>query len=299
MAIASKSRRQVGFIAESTFGTTPATPDIQLIEFTSFAPKLDTQLVKDDSRRPDRQTSYARFGNVAVKGDLEVNMCATSYDAFIEAALMGTWTTNVLKIGTSKKSFAVEEGFTDLSQYRVYNGMMVDTLTLDATSGNKFVTGKFGFLGASETPFGATVDATPQAALQKPKFFHANATIKEGGTTVGYVTSFNLTLKNGLSAAYGIGNGNVRDIGYDVVEVSGKITAFFEDVTLYNKFKNGTASSFEFTLSDGTNSQTWLIPNLRYVSADVKESDSFFVVELDYQALYDSTNASSLKVTRV
>jgi hypothetical protein len=299
MAQATGSRKQVAYIAEATFGTTPATPTTQLIEVVDFSGSLNTPLLTDPSINANRQVTYARRGNESVQADLDVVACASNYDGFIEAAFQGTWATNVLKLGTVQRSFAIEEGFTDIGQYHTFNGCVIDSMQLSVSTDN-FVSIKFSFLGANESAFSTTsICTTPTAVTSKPKFYHVGGTFKEGGTAVGYLTSVQFQLNNGLDASNALGASGVRAITSGRAELTGKATALFEDATMYNKFKNNTDSSIEFTLTDGTNSHAYLLPKVKYTKAQINgNSDGPLVVELDFTAVYDTTTATSLRLTR-
>jgi hypothetical protein len=300
MTQATGSRRQVAFIPEVTFGVTPALPQTQLIEFVDFKGSLERPLITDPSIRSDRQVSYVRSGNESVQSDLEVVLCAGNYDVLIEAVFQGTWTTNVLKLGTTQRSFAFEEGFTDLAQYHTFNGCVFDTLSMDIAT-DRFVSAKFGMRGATETAFsGTSIDTTPTAVVAKPKFYHVGGTFKEGGATVGYMSAINWQIKNGLNASNALGASGVRKITSGKIEVTGKVTGLFEDVVMYNKFRNNTDSLIEFTLTDGTNSHTYLFPKVKYTKAMINGSgDGPLTVESEFTAVYDPTSATSVQLTRV
>jgi hypothetical protein len=300
MPQATGSRKQVAFIAESAFGTTPVTPQTQLIEFVDFKGSLDTPLLVDPSVRSDRQTAYARRGNESVQAEMEVILCAANYDAFLEAVFQGTWAINVLKLGNTQRSFAFEEGFTDLAQFHTFNGCTFDSLSIEVTT-DSLVSAKFNIVGATESAFtGTSIDTTPTAVTAKPKFYHVGGTFKEGGSAVGYMSAISFDLKNNLNASNTLGVSGVRAITSGKVEVTGTVTALFEDVVAYNKFKNNTDSSIEFTLTDGTNSHTYLLPKVKYVKGMIEGSgDGPLVVELEFVAIYDATEASTIKLTRV
>ena len=297
---ATGSRKQVAFIVESAFGVTPGTPQTQLIEYVDFKGSLNTPLLTDPSISGNRQVGFARRGNESVQGDLEVVMCAGNFDSFVEAAFQGTWATNVLKLGTTQRSFAIEEGYNDLVQYHTFNGCVFDTMSMDVTV-DKLVSTKFSFIGATESAFsGTSIDVTPTAVAVKPKFYHVGGTFKEGGSAVAYLSAINWSLKNNASASNALGASGVRAITSGKVEVSGKVTALFEDVVAYNKFKNNTDTILEYTLTDGTNSHTYLFPKVKYVKGMITGSgEGPLVVELDFTAVYDTTTGSTLQVTRV
>ena len=300
MAQAQGSRVQVAYVVESSFGVTPATPQTQLIDFVNFNGNLNAPSIVSNSIRSDRQIADSRRGNVSTEGSLEVELCPGSYDSFMEAVLQGTWTANELEIGTTQRSYAIEQGFTDIAQYRVFNGSVFTSFSLEVTP-NGLVTGSFGFMGSNTTDFSATsIDTTPTAVPVKPRFFHEGGTFKEGGVTVGYLSSITLDLNNNATANSALGVNGVRSITSGRANVSGKVTALFEDVTLYNKFRSNTDSAIEFTLVAGAESLTFLLPKVKYTAGTIPmNSDGPISVELDFQAVYDTVEGTTLKITRV
>ena len=47
-------------------------------------------------------------------GDIAVELSFRSFDDLIQAAMQGTWTANVLKIGKVERTFAILERHTDI-----------------------------------------------------------------------------------------------------------------------------------------------------------------------------------------
>lgn len=301
MPVAQNSRRQYAYVVESVFGTTPGTPQTQLVEVADFTGELQAEQLTDPSIRSDRQVGFSRRGNLGVEGNLEVVMAPDNYDVFLEAVFQGTWTTNVLKLGTTQRSFAIEEGFMDLAQYRVFNGVTFNTMSLTVTP-DQLVTGTFGFMGSGTSAFtGTSIDVSPTAITAKDKFFHEGGTITEGGTTVAYITSINLELTNNLQGSYALGSTSYRTLSSGKAEVTGTVTALFEDATLYNKFRNSTDSSLQFILSAGSPAETltFKVPKVKYTGGSLQRAaDGPVLVELQFSGVYDGTDATSLMVTR-
>jgi len=293
------SRVQLAYIPEIAFGTTPPTPQTTAIEFSSFTGTLNADALVDPSINPSRQVSYARRGNTAAEGELEVVLCPDNYDAFLEAVCMSTYTANVLKIGTTRTSFAIEQGFTDLAQFRVFNGMVVNTMTITVPV-DELVTATFGFMGTGTTAFsGTSVDVTPTAVTVKDKFFHEGGVFKEGGATVGYLSNIEFTLDNGYEQTYALGLTSVRDCVPGTLELTGTATALFESVAFYNKFIGNTDSSIEFTLTAGIESLTFLLPRVKYTAGSIPvDGDGPLVVEMSFNAIYDATTTTSFRITR-
>lgn len=304
MAQARGSLRQVAFIAESVLGTTPVTPQTQLLEFVDFKGTLNNQQITDPSINAFRQKTFSRNGNLTAGGELDVVLCADNYDAFLESVFMGTWATNVLKVGTVatavRRSFAVEEGFTDLVQYRTFNGMVVDTLNLTFGTDN-LVRAKFGFIGTAVTAFaGTSIDSTPTAVTAKSKFFHDGGTFQVAGATVGYITSLEITLKNDYKATYGLGSSNAVDLPFGNAEITGKVTGMFDSIVEYNKFRSGTSSSISASVVASAESLTFLLPQIKYQTGNIVASgDAGVLVEFDFEAEYNTTETTAMKLTRV
>ena len=115
MAIATGARSKVGFITEVTYGTTPLTPNLAELPFTSFSVNLTRDEHDDNSLRADRMERYSLSGNRAVAGQIDVNFAHGLYNTLLESALQGAFTTKILKTGVTRKSVTLEEGSLDIS----------------------------------------------------------------------------------------------------------------------------------------------------------------------------------------
>ena len=297
MSQAQNALRQYAFIAESTFGVTPGTPQTQLFDPVSFDGDPQSEQLNSNTIRADRQLGFSRRGNQSAAGSMEVELCHAKYDSFLEAFTGGTWAANELLVGNTARSFAIEEGFTDLVQYRVFNGLMFDTFSVSITP-EALVTGTFGFMGSGVSALtGTSIDATPTAITPKATYFHEGGTISEGGSTVAYVTGLQFEVKNNLAGSYALGSTSYRSIALGKVEVTGTVTALFESATLANKYANNTASSITATIGDGTNTMTFGFPDVRYTGLKMQRAASGPVlVELTFTGVY-STN-TSFKISR-
>ena len=303
MTIATGSRAKVGFIPEVTFGTTPATPELVELPFTSFSVNLTRDEYADNSIRSDRMDHYSLSGNKSVAGSLDVNFSHAVFDAFLESLLQSTWATNTLIVGSTRKSFTVEEAQVDISQYRTYTGVIVDKMELNIPASG-LVTAKFDLVGKNQSALsGTTIDTTAgytAAAVRLP--FTDNGVsgfIKEGGTTTGVITNIQLTVDNQHAKNYSVGTDVVRDFTAGNIKVSGTVSVFFEDAVMYNKFLNSTATSFDFKLDDGTNTVEVFIPNVKLTGATKTiNGNGPVTMSMPFIGLYDATTTSNIKFTR-
>lgn len=298
---AQNSRRQYAYVVESTFGTTPVTPTTKLFEVVTFDANLNAEQLSDPSIRADRQVAFSRRGNLAAEGEMEVVMCPDNYDWALEALLQGTWASNTLKIGSTQRSFSIEEGFMDLAQYQVFTGMSFNTLSMTVTP-DQLVTASFGMVGAGSSVLsGTSIDAAPDAIVVKDKFFHDGGTITEGGSSIAFITAINLEYTNNIQGTYALGNTSYRSVSSGKAGVTGTVTALFESAALYNKFRNSTDSSIAFTLTAGSPAETltFTVPKVKYTTGTfTRGEDGPVLVELGFEGVYDGTALSSLVITR-
>ncbi len=301
MAIAVGSRRQLIYVAESTWGTTPVTPVCKVLRNTGGnGIQLNRDTLQSNEMRSDRAVADVKQGNKKPSLTVPFEFGASSYDDLLESALFGTWTTNVLKQGVTLKSVSIEEGHADLSQYQVLTGAVVNDLSLSVKV-NSIVTGSFGIIGKDASAYsGTSIDATPDPSPTTTPFDSYTGSLKEGGVTIAVVTGIDLNLNNNIEQLFTLFNDATYQIAPGRAQVSGNVSLYFESTALINKYINDTETSLEFTLQDGNgNSYTFLIPRVKFSGYDKSISENQIVITLPFQGLYDSTEGTALKVTRV
>lgn len=299
MAQATGSKVQLTYVAESTYGTTPGTPAMVEVPFISSALNLTKGLFEDPSIQADRQVHYARHGNKAIAGDVSFAYTHSNFDPFFESLFMSTFSTNVLKTGSAQLAHTIEVAHTDITQYLVYTGVIADTMSLEVNL-DGVVQSTFSFVGKDMTISGTALDASPTAATDEQPFVHFDGTFKENDVAVANLTSINLSITNTNAENRALGSDTVVNYSPGMFKVTGTVTAYFEDATYVNKFINETASSIEFVLDDGAgNTHTYLIPNIKYTGGDTPVSgEGPVMVNLPFIALYDETEATTVKLTR-
>ena len=295
----------VRYIPESIFGTTPAVTAGNIFELRNKGCTLGVSKdsVTSNELRSDRMISDLRHGNIKVGGNLPIEFSFKEYDAFLEAAMFGTWNANVLKSFRTVKSFTMERFFSDLDTpyYSQFTGVMVDGFSLDVKP-NDMVTGQFTLVGVTGamSPTSLLTTGSPTASQTYSPFDSFTGTIKEGGSTISIVTSLSIDVKNNITPAYVIGQKSAGALPAGRSKITGSLTCFFNNVTMLNKFLNETESSVEFTLGDGVDeSYTFLLPRIKYSSGqpDVN-GEGQIELTMAYEALYDSTEATNMKITR-
>ena len=301
MAFAQGSRSSLSFITESTFGTTPA-GNFTNLPFSTHSLNLTKDRVAGTDIQADRMARVDRHGNRQVGGDIVVDLRDGDFDGFLESAMLNTWATNVLKVGTTPKFFSVEDYAADIDQARVFTGMSVSTMGISLAP-NQMVTTTFGMVGKDMTM--SATEKTQDAASGAAPFDAYSGDISignvGGASAVAIVTALDFTLNNSYAPTFVIGDDSAPSLEYGRAEVEGTLTAYFEDAALINRFLNETETEIEVSVDDptGANSYTFQFPRVKINSADVGvDGPTSRMISMSFVALYDATEGTNLKITR-
>ena len=301
MAFAQGSRSSLSFITESTFGTTPA-GNFTNLPFSTHSLNLTKDRVAGTDIQADRMARVDRHGNRQVGGDIVVDLRDGDFDAFLESAMLNTWATNVLKVGTTPKFFSIEDYAADIDQSRVFTGMSVSTMGISLAP-NQMVTTTFGMVGKDMTM--SVTEKTQDAASGAAPFDAYSGDISignvGGAAPVAIVTALDFTLNNSYAPTFVIGDDSAPSLEYGRAEVEGTMTAYFEDAALIDRFLNETETEIEVSVDDptGANSYTFSFPRVKINSADVGvDGPTSRMISMSFVALYDTTEETNLKITR-
>jgi hypothetical protein len=305
MPFSQGSRAGLSYVAESTFGTTPGTPALIQLPYTTHSLDLTKERVTGTDIQPDRMQRVDRHGNRTAAGDIVADLRKADYDPFLESAFMNTFSTNVLKVGTTPKSFSIEDAATDITQFRLFTGMTVSSLAVSIRP-NQMVTGTFSMVGKNMTISGTSVDAVKTASSGNQPFDAYSGTLRvadAGGSlaSAAVVTGFDFSINNALAPTFVVGSSTTPQLEYGMATVEGTITAYFEDATLINRFLNETQTALEVSVDDPTGSSdyTFLFPRVKINGAAVPvDNPTSRIITLPFVALYDTTEATNIKLTR-
>lgn len=302
MAFAQGSRSSLAYIAETAFGTTPSTPTFAYLPFNTHSIDLTKDRVEGNEIQADRMTRVDRHGNKQAGGSIETDLRKADFDELFESAFFSTFSTDVLKVGTTPKYFTMEDEAADISQYRLFTGMAVSNMSVSIAP-NQMVTGSFDMVGKTMTQSGSTgsTGGTPTAASSNQPFDSYSGTISDGGSAISIVTSIDFSLANSLAPTFVVGSDAAQSLEYGRAVVEGTMTVYYEDETLINKFLNETESSIEVSVDDptGANSYTFLFPRVKYNGASVPvQNPQSRLITMPFVALYDATEDTNIKLTR-
>lgn len=305
MAFADSSNTQVAVVEESVFGTTPATPTWQKLRVTGESLNENFENTTSNEIRPDAEVSDLIQTGKNVGGDLNFELTkGAEMELLLEHALRNSFSTNDLLGGTDFKSLSIEKlfetGSTD--QYFRYNGCRLSQMQLSVQA-NSILTGSFSFMGlAGDVATAAISGGTYTDANSNDVMTAVDVgSISVGGvSTTLYYTDMSFTLNNNCRYQNAVGSLGSVGIGYGRREITGSLTAYFENQDLYEEFRAGNASSISFVCTDGSNSYTITFPKVKYSSGSVTAggNNADIFAEMSWQALYDSAEGSSIKIVK-
>ena len=300
MPFAQGSRTQLAHVTEVTYGTTPTTPAMISLPFVTHSVDLTKTRVQSAEITPDRMPRIDRHGQRTVAGDIAVEMRPADYDFLLESALFGAFSTNVLDTGTTVKSFTVEDGALDITQFRVFTGCMVNTMQMSIAP-NQMTTATFGIMGKNMTQSATPLDASLTPASTNEPFDSFSGAINEAGSPIAYVNSIDFTLNNNLNPTFALGAVATPQMEFGMSTLEGTMTVFYQDAALITKFLNETESSLSIVLDDrvaGLN-YTLLMPRIKINGAAVPvASPASRLLTIPFVALRDSSTGTQLRITR-
>lgn len=311
MAFSQGSRTRLSILPEVTFGTTPAGNFTEL-PFTTHSLNLSKERVTGNDIQSDRMPRVDRHGNRNASGDIVVDLRASNFDSLLESLMFNTWDASPsslpdeLKVGTTLKSFSVEDYLTDIDQARLFTGMVVSQASFSMQP-NQMVTTTFSLMG-KDMAISATEKTVNAATVNQP-FDAYSGDFRIGNhddtlSALTAVTSIDFTVNNNLNPTFVIGEATTPQMEYGRCEIEGTITAYIEDATLINRFLNETETAFDVSVNDpsGSNEYKFFFPKVKINSADAPlENPQSRLVTLSFVALYDDASggeASNLVIYR-
>ena len=229
----------------------------------------------------------------------QLTFVTQTYDDLLEAAMLNTWNTNVLKVGTVPKYFSIEDYAADIDQARLFTGCSVNTLSV-ALAPNAMVTGTFGIVGKDMVV--SATEKTQDAATGASPFDAYSGDLEIGGSVAAIVTAMDFTLTNGFAPTFVVGDDSAPSLEVGDAVVEGSISAYFEDAALLNRFIDETETSLKVTVGDNEstpNTLEFFFPRCKINSADVGvDGPTSRVIALSFVALRDETEETNLRITR-
>lgn len=228
------------------------------------APELAQALINPGEIRSDGKTALPRLGSRQGTATLPADLRFTEHDNYLQAALRGTWATDTLVSGTTRRSYTIETYEQD-----------IDTSVL--SKGFRF--GGFRISGAPDEPVhieysGMFIDQAVLASGASPFYTSPTLTttdymvVTDCAITIDAVavlnlTSFDFTIDNGLSVAKVVGSPLSPDVYEDNMKITGSLSALRTSAARQSAYLAGTPFAFVVTCEDPDGNQiVFTFPNV-------------------------------------
>jgi hypothetical protein len=302
MAIANGAQHQLHYVAETTYGTTPATPTWKPIPHTGTTLNMSKDAVESEKLRGDRQIEDFRHGNKTIGGDISCELEYEAFDDLLEAVMCGSWDTDTLKSGTTRRSFTLEREFNDLAtpEYHRHTGCEFNSMAVSVAP-NQMATATFSIVGKDLSVDTAEVSgSTYSSDVGNTPFDSFTGSITEGGSSIATVTAIEFTIENGIEPLFSVGSDTTNRPSIGKSRVTGSLTTYFDSKALYEKFLNETESEIVLTLTDvDGNDYQFDIPRVKYNTGQPDVSgEGAVTISMDFVALYNDADGSQLVITR-
>lgn len=209
-----------------------------------------------------------------------------------------------VRTGVVRRSFTIERLFGDVAgvdkPYHRFTGVEVNMMELQIAA-NAMTKGSFGFMGRDMvTATAAIAGSTYAAPTSTSPLDSFTGALVENGAVIAVVTEMQLNVENGLEARFVVGSKQTLQPSIARANVSGTITAYFENSLLLDKFINETESSLEFSLPDAAgNVYRIFLPRIKYMGGQPDVSgEGPITLSMPFQALLSAPAGATMLIER-
>lgn len=204
-------------------------------------------------------------------------------------------TTYVPTTGHLDRSFAIEHWYADIAQSELFTGCKADTIALNMPATG--IAGiDIGFKGKDITAATAAYYTSPTAATTSGVLAAANGLLVVGGTAIATVTGLTLNVAGGYSGEAVVGSNSSPAIFPGRVNVSGQLTALFEDATLRDAFLNETEVALLAVMTESNiaaaNFFAVTLPRIKFGGAQKNDGERGLQGTFPFQALFNGSGGS-------
>lgn len=307
MTIASGSSRRIAYVPETVFGSVPATPSFKTFRATGGGPRTNKTTGVSDEIQADRNVRDEYQLGQDVTGAYDFELTYGNLDDLLEGALFGTWSSDVLKNGTTEKSFTFEEtlrlGAAGNSLSR-FSGAMVSMLSLSIAS-RAAITGSATIMAQKEMLDTAIVTGATYTASGTTPVMTSSANVAQllipGITTPPKVRSLSLELNNNLRTRPLVGSLYTDSFGSGRFEATGTMECYFENNDLYQKVLDHGSSALSFVAGNAPAAKyAFSLPKIIFGNGERRPggNNDDVMVSIPFRAVYDPGIAATLQITR-
>jgi hypothetical protein len=303
------ANKQNAVVAEVTQGTIVASPGFKVLRDTGVTGTPQ----RGDARSPERRAD--RMEHNSVKGINVFNKSISApwvrddgLDILWTSAFGADWSANVVKNGSTKMPFTLEEkyegGVTD--PYRRLRGCIVDSAAIAFRMDGSPGTVTFALAGLEEETQAAAIAGATYAA-PNPGYdpvSGVNVLVNDlFGITSPKLMNFNVTIKNNLRQQYGMGSASPWGIGTGIFEVEGQVQFYFSQLPDYSTFAGGPVDGLTLDLTIGSQANQkdrLVIPAARVSNPNIDDPvTGDHMQTLNFRGRYFASDGAAIKLTRL
>ena len=298
----------VRFVPEATLGVTPSDGTVRSLPFNSCTLAASQNRTAPATMTGRRDPVEPIMGNINVSGGLTVPLDANAFGWLLAMAFGNPTTTtvstgkyqHVFKPGRTQPSVSIEKAFSN-GDYFVNSGVKISSMGF-SFGGDGELTVDVQMLGCNET-----IDDEPISDdvedITLDRFNNFQAGLKVDNADVAVATELTLDINFGLDEeGYAIGGNGFRSrINEGLLELSGNMTAFYDDDTYIQKAMNSTITALQVKLTKGEASLQIDLPEVQFPRrSPTIEGSAGIMQNLEYGAFYkESALDTSIQFTLI
>lgn len=210
--------------------------------------------------------------------------------------------------GTTKNSYTIQKAFTDLATPELWNftGSRISTWSLELATGS-ILTTSFGVMAKdgqmTETQFsGATVNAAnTNTVLNAVDNVAAIVFDGDPGGSTFYFNSLSIALDNQLRGQEAVGTLGLIGVEAGRLALTGSIELYFENSSLFDKFRAATAFGLSFLAQDVSgNAYVVTIPRAKYTAMEIVAGglDQDIFASAQFEAIINTAGTHQYQISR-
>lgn len=193
--------------------------------------------------------------------------------------------------GQTRDSYTFEHSYTDIGQSQVFTGCRISQMAVKLPS-TGLATVNFTVLGINATEGTVPYFTTPAAASNGRILAAVNGAMYVGGVQVAVVTSIDFTVNGNMTSGDVVGSNVAPDIFPGSIDVTGTLSAYFEDETFQSAFYNETEVAVLVALttdnSPTADFQVYNFPRCKFNGATKNDGEVGLVQSVPFVALLNN-----------
>lgn len=212
----------------------------------------------------------------------------------------------ILPSNRTNDSFTIEQYFESISVSRVATGVKVGGASISIQP-NAMSTVDFALMGKDMATSASPYFTTPAAASTTSVLSGNNGTIYSGGTKIATVTSLTMEITGNMESGTVVGNLQpdgtrpAADIFLGRITATGEMSAYFENDTFFQKFRDEQDLSLVFRLNgDGDQAFVLKFPRIKIGGASVDDKEVGGLIQtIPFTALLNDGTTATIEQSTV